>query len=86
MSLAYSRYEGEACGPKTSFFITSEKPRMALSGVLSSWLMVARKRDFARLASSARRRASSEFALASSSSAKMASFSARDCRVATALE
>jgi hypothetical protein len=47
--------------------------------------MVARKRDFAMLASSARRRASSEFALACSSSAKSASFSARDCRVATAL-
>ena len=58
---------------------------MALSGVRSSWLMVARKRDFARFASSARRRASSEFAFACSSSAKMASFSARDWSVATAL-
>ena len=37
-----------ACGPNTSLFITSEKPRMALSGVRSSWLMVARKRDLAR--------------------------------------
>ena len=32
---------------------------MALSGVRSSWLMVARKRDLAMLAASARRRASS---------------------------
>ena len=37
---------------------------MALSGVRSSWLIVARKRDLARFASSARRRASSETDLA----------------------
>ena len=66
--------------PNTSFFITSEKPRMALSGVRSSWLIVARNRDLARLASSARRRASSEFALACSSSPNTASFSARERR------
>ena len=42
---------------------------MALSGVRNSWLMVARKRDFARFAPSARRRASSELSLACSSSA-----------------
>ena len=35
---------------------------MALSGVLSSWLIVARKRDLALFAASARRRASSEIA------------------------
>ena len=40
---------------------------MALSGVRSSWLMVARKRDLAMLAASARRRASSEIDFSSSS-------------------
>ena len=49
---------------------------MALSGVRSSWLIVARKRDLARLALSARRRASSELSLACSSSAISESFSA----------
>src|ERR1700679_1029977 len=48
---------------------------MAWSGVRSSWLIVARKRDFARLAPSALRRASSELSLACSSSAIKASFS-----------
>ena len=48
---------------------------MALSGVRSSWLIEARKRDLARLDSSARRRASSEWALAVSSSAIRPSFS-----------
>ena len=56
----------------------SEKPRMALSGVRNSWLMVARKRDFAWFASSARARASSEIDFACSSSAISASFSARN--------
>ena len=70
---------GRRCrsAPSTSFFMTSEKPRMALSGVRSSWLMVARKRDLARLASSARRRDSSEIDLAVPSSAMSRSFSAR---------
>ena len=51
---------------------------MALSGVLSSWLIEARKRDLARLASSARRRASSDIDFAVSSSAISASFSERN--------
>ncbi|MNE33458.1 hypothetical protein D3C87_2069350 [compost metagenome] len=55
--------------------MTSEKPRMALSGVRNSCDMEARKRDFARLASSARRRASSETEFATSSSAIRSSFS-----------
>ena len=50
---------------------------MAFKGVLSSWLIVARNCDFAMLAASARRRASSDTAFACSSSAKIASFSAR---------
>ncbi len=33
--------------------ISCAKPRIALSGVRSSWLMLARKSDFARLAFSA---------------------------------
>src|ERR1700730_9158195 len=56
--------------------MTSEKPRMALTGVRNSWLIVARKRDLARFAASARRRARSLFALACSSSAISSSFSA----------
>jgi len=50
---------------------------MALSGVRSSWLIEARKRDFARLASSARRLASSDMDFAVSTSAISASFSER---------
>ena len=56
---------------------------MALSGVRSSWLIWARKRDLAMLAASARRRASSEIALAVSSSPISASFSARASSVAS---
>src|SRR5262245_59050724 len=67
-------------GPSTSLPITSEKPRMAFSGVLSSWLMDARKRDLARLASSARKRASSDIDFAVSNSAISASFSVRKDR------
>ena len=74
------------CGPSISHSITSEKPRMALSGVRSSWLMVARKRDLAMLAASARARASSEIDFASSSSAISASFSARNSSMASAVE
>ena len=58
---------------------------MALSGVRSSWLMVARKRDLAMLAASARRRASSEIAFSSSISAISASFSARNSSMASAV-
>ena len=39
--------------PTTPLVIISEKPTMALSGVRSSWPMVARKRDLAFEASSA---------------------------------
>ncbi len=56
---------------------------MALSGVRSSWLMVARKRDLARLASSALSRASSDTDFDCSSSAISASFSARNSSMAT---
>ena len=59
---------------------------MALSGVRSSWLMVARKRDLATLAASARRRASSEMDFSSSISAISASFSARNSSMASAVE
>ena len=44
---------------RSSFVSISEKPMMALSGVRSSWLMVARKRLLAALARSASARASS---------------------------
>ena len=40
-------------GPKRSSIITSEKPMIALSGVRSSWLILARNSDLARLALSA---------------------------------
>ena len=56
---------------------------MALSGVRSSWLIWARKRDLAMLAASARRRASSDFMRACSSSPISASFSARASMVAS---
>ena len=59
---------------------------MALSGVRSSWLIWARKRDFEMLAASARRRASSEIAFAFSSSPISASFSARASSVASVVE
>ena len=59
---------------------------MAFSGVRSSWLMVARKRDLARLASSALSRASSEIDFDCSSSAISASFSARNSSMATTVE
>src|SRR4029079_17073455 len=69
---------GLLCGPKICARMMSEKPTMALSGVRSSWLIVARKRDLAKFASSARARASSEIDSACSSSAISASFSARN--------
>ena len=62
------------------------KPRIALSGVRSSWLICARKRDFATFAASARWRASSEIALDVSSSPIRASFSARASSVATVVK
>ena len=54
---------------------------MAFSGVRSSWLMVARKRDFATLAPSACWRAASEIDFSSSNSAINASFSARNSSI-----
>ena len=50
----------------------SEKPMMALSGVRSSWLIIARKSDLARLAPSA-----SSFARFSSVSARMRSVTSK---------
>src|SRR5262249_32302940 len=38
MSDEYSLYADTACVPNNSVFITSENPRMALSGVRNSWL------------------------------------------------
>ncbi|MNT79813.1 hypothetical protein D3C72_2191920 [compost metagenome] len=54
MSRAYSEYFGEPIGPNMPASRISEKPRMALSGVRSSWLILARNSDFALLAASAR--------------------------------
>ena len=55
MSLMYSLNfcSPSRCGVEAA--MKSEKPMMALSGVRSSWLMLARKLDFAWLASSASR-------------------------------
>ena len=41
MSSMYSLYLALASGPKVSFLMELEKPKMALSGVRSSWLMAA---------------------------------------------
>ena len=54
MSLQYSRYLSAPSGPNMPDSMISEKPMMALSGVRSSWLMLARNFDLAWLASSAR--------------------------------
>ncbi|MNL70789.1 hypothetical protein D3C87_1958440 [compost metagenome] len=54
MSRAYSEYLGEPTGPNMPVKRISEKPRMALSGVRSSWDMLARNSDLALLAASAR--------------------------------
>ena len=68
-----------------SAFMTSEKPRIAFSGVRSSWLMVARNWDLELLAASARRRASSEIAFSSSRAAISRSFWARNFNRSTAV-
>ncbi len=52
--------------------ISSEKPIMALSGVRSSWPVLARNCDLARLAASALSRPRSESSLAQTSSASSA--------------
>ena len=59
MSRQYSTYLSEPSAPNIPDSMISEKPMMALSGVRSSWLMLARNFDLAWLASSARLAASS---------------------------
>ena len=59
MSSAYSCRRSGPIINDPSFVNISENPMMALSGVRSSWLMVARKRLLATLARSASARASS---------------------------
>ena len=54
MSRQYSSYFPEPSGPNIRPSMISENPMMALSGVRNSWLMLARKVDFAWFASSAR--------------------------------
>ena len=46
ISRQYSVYFSEPSAPNMPPCITSAKPRMALSGVRSSWLMLARNSDF----------------------------------------
>ena len=65
MSPAYSRYCGTVRGPNISFFMTSENPMIALSGVRSSWLIMARKSVLVRFAVSAASFASCNASLAS---------------------
>jgi len=57
ISCAYSRRRAASSIKACSCAISSEKPIMALSGVRSSWLMVARKRVLAASAASAALRA-----------------------------
>ena len=47
MLVAYSRYFSLKMGPSICDSIISEKPITAFKGVRSSWLILARKRDFA---------------------------------------
>src|ERR1700682_2558192 len=54
MSQQYSLYLSVPSGPNIPDSMISENPMMALSGVRSSWLMLARNFDLAALASSAR--------------------------------
>ena len=54
MSWQYSWYLSEPSAPNMPLPMISEKPMMALSGVRSSWLILARNFDLAWLASSAR--------------------------------
>ena len=63
-----SWYFSAPSGPNMPDSMISEKPMMALSGVRSSWLMLARKLDFAWLASSARVFSSEYFSARSASS------------------
>ena len=54
MSRQYSRYLSVPSGPNIPDSMISEKPMMALSGVRSSWLILARNFDLVWFASSAR--------------------------------
>src|SRR6266704_523144 len=65
MSLQYSRYFGEPSGPNIPDCIISEKPITALSGVRSSWLILARNSDLVSFASSARSFSSAYFSASS---------------------
>jgi len=77
---------GPAWAPKSSAFITSEKPRMAFSGVRSSWAHRRQEARLGQLASSAAPRPSSiEFGLFPFR-AISASFSARKDRPSTEVE
>ena len=51
--LELANERGLPTGPRDAASMRSEKPIMALSGVRSSWLMLARKADFVRLPASA---------------------------------
>ena len=85
MSAAYSRRRSASSRISASFTSISEKPMIALSGVRSSWLMVARKRPLAVLARSASRRASSidcSCALRSVTS-RMTATTSRSCGLAS---
>src|SRR3546814_12443834 len=57
LPLRPSDYNVAAERTEHPLLITSEKPMIAFSGVRSSWLMLARNADFARLAASAASRA-----------------------------
>ena len=69
MSWQYSWYFSEPRQPNRPLPMISEKPMMALSGVRSSWLMLARNFDLVWLASSARVFSSAYFCARSASSA-----------------
>ena len=61
MSLRYASWSGVS-GPAVPSRMTSEKPMIELSGVLSSWVMFDRNSDFALFAASASSLALLEFA------------------------
>ena len=84
MSEQYSRYLSVPRGPNMPAAMISENPIIALSGVRSSWLILARNFDFAWLASSARVFSSAYFsARSATSSACRSSFCCEWRRSAT---
>ena len=81
MSWQYSWYLSEPSAPNMPLPMISEKPMMALSGVRSSWLILARNFDLAWLASSARFFSRAYFSARSASSIACRSSSACErCR------